>query len=83
MKDLHDRLYTGKLRGFLNEQITYTPHITVGRFSDTATLERAREATQSFSETFECLVTEITAEIINDDQSSEIESTVPLGINAY
>ncbi|MGO0059622.1 2'-5' RNA ligase family protein [Brevibacillus fluminis] len=79
--DLHDRLYTGILRGFLNEQITYTPHITVGRFADTAALEHALAATQHFSETFECLVTEITTEIIKDDQSSVIEFTVPFGIN--
>ncbi|WP_425456303.1 2'-5' RNA ligase family protein [Brevibacillus fluminis] len=83
IKDLHDRLYTGILRGFLNEQIPYTPHITVGRFPYTAALERAFAVTQGFSETFECYVTEITVESIKDDQSSVIEFTVPLGINDF
>lgn len=75
---LHDRLYSGILAPFLKRDITYLPHMTVGRLANRKTFEDAIKATANVVEVFETCATEIVSEIIDHDGASTIEVTVPL-----
>lgn len=74
--ELHDRLYSGLLNGFLNRRYTYIPHLTVGRFKDEAECQFALEDTKSFDSRFDTVVTKIVSEIIGGNGDSTIEFIV-------
>ncbi|MDB5084824.1 MAG: 2-5 ligase, partial [Bacilli bacterium] len=76
--DIHDRLYTGKLKQHLNREYSYIPHVTVGKLSTYKEFLTALEDTKDFNERFEMTVEEIAVEIIGDDQSSRIETVYRL-----
>ena len=50
---LHDKLYTGMLRQYLNRSLTYTPHLTVGRIKNKRTFASALAETEHWNEVFE------------------------------
>jgi 2'-5' RNA ligase len=75
---LHDRLYTGILRKFLNPDIPYRPHLTVGRFSYPGRLEQALRGVGSFVDAFTTIVDRVSLETIEDDGCSRIEGTIRL-----
>lgn len=77
---LHDELYTGILRQYLNRSLTYTPHLTVGRMKDQKTLELALAETKHFHEIFETKVHEIVVEQIDENGKSTIELKMPLDL---
>ena len=76
--ELHDRLYSGLLSGFMNRRYTYTPHLTVGRFNDETELRTALDDTESFEACFDIVVTKVASEIIESNGDSTIEFIVSL-----
>lgn len=76
--ELHDRLYSGLLSGFMNRRYTYTPHLTVGRFNDESELQTALDDTKSFEACFDIVVTKVASEIIESNGNSTIEFIVSL-----
>lgn len=76
--EIHDKLYTGVLKEFLYRKVTYTPHITVGKIEDIERFETALEETEKIEETFETIVKEITVELIDENEDSNIEFIVEL-----
>lgn len=79
---LHDKLYSGLLAPILNRQLTYIPHMTVGRLSDRQTFLDALSATSKVLDVFETSITEIVSEIIDPDGKSTMELKLPLGTQA-
>lgn len=75
---LHDKLYTGLLRQYLYRNLTYTPHLTVGRIKDKQTFESALAETEDWNEIFEATVHDFVVEGIDERESSIIEIKVPL-----
>ncbi len=79
--DLHKRLYTGILKDYypswLNEG-SFSPHITVGSFKNKEDYEIAINNTKNINDTFRTIVTEITVEIIDENENSIIESNISL-----
>lgn len=76
--ELHDRLYSGMLGGFLSRRNHYAPHLTIGRYRDEAGLQAALDATESFEACFDAAVTSVVSEIIGDNGDSTIEFIVSL-----
>lgn len=74
---LHDELYTGTLKQYLNRSLTYIPHLTVGRLTDKKAFEIALAETEQFNEAFETKVHEIAVENIDSYGRSTIEMKVP------
>lgn len=75
---LHDKLYTGMLRQYLNRSLTYTPHLTVGRIKDKQTFESALAETEDWNEMFETTVHEFAVECIDERENSTVEIKVSL-----
>ncbi|MDR4984308.1 2'-5' RNA ligase [Bacillus cereus] len=78
IEELHDILYTGLLSQFLEGDIPYIPHITVGRKE---CAERAVEVVNdipSFHEKLTCVINRISVERIGENGESIIEFEVPL-----
>jgi 2'-5' RNA ligase len=75
---LHDKLYTGVLRQYLYRNLTYTPHLTIGRVKDKQTFEFALAETDDLNEIFETTVHEIVVESIDKCENSITETKVPL-----
>ncbi|MFB5189170.1 2'-5' RNA ligase family protein [Alicyclobacillus fastidiosus] len=78
MIELHDRLYTGILRKYLNRSFTYSPHLTVGHIHDKQLYESALLETAQFNEAFETVVHEIALERIDETGRSTVERKIPL-----
>jgi len=76
--ELHDRLYSGLLSGYMNRRYTYTPHLTVGRFKDETDLQTALNDTESFEAGFDVVVSKVVTEIIGSNGESTIEFIVSL-----
>lgn len=76
--ELHDRLYTGILSGYLNRSLTFTPHLTVGRIQDPHILARALAETEHVDEIFETTIHEVLVETIDERGESTIEISVLL-----
>lgn len=75
---LHDQLYTGMLRNFLNRNLTYIPHLTVGRIVDASVFQLALKETENFVTPFATTVDEIAIESIADNGISTIEAVIRL-----
>ncbi|TYS14520.1 2'-5' RNA ligase family protein [Rossellomorea vietnamensis] len=75
---LHDLLYTGRLREFLFRELTYVPHLTVGRFNDTGDFKAALNETAQFTEEFTTTVNHIVVEKIEESGLSQPEFYVDL-----
>jgi 2'-5' RNA ligase len=80
--ELHKRLYEGILSEYYPNFLktyTYSPHITVGRLTESEELMRVVEEYKDMNDIFEELVEEISVEIIDVDENSIIEMTVKIG----
>lgn len=75
---LHDRLYAGVLGPFLRRELTFTPHLTIGRVREPAAFERAVAEAAELNMVFETLVDAVSVYTIHADGKREIELTVPL-----
>jgi 2'-5' RNA ligase len=78
---LHNRLYTGILKGFYNEFLRkngYIPHLTVGNLKEKNKFTQAVQDTSDFNEVFETVVNRVSVEIIDDNEDSRIEMDIPL-----
>jgi 2'-5' RNA ligase len=76
---IHDCLYSGILKEFLNRRISYTPHLTVGRLVNNQEFDDALEHTEKFNEEFSAVINKITIEIIEEDGRSNPEFCYNLG----
>ena len=79
--DLHQKLYQGLLTEFYPDFLRgnqFQPHMTVGRILDNADLARIIEAYKNFEELFEDEVQNISVEIIDENEDSNIEMTISL-----
>ncbi|EPZ52569.1 2'-5' RNA ligase family protein [Alicyclobacillus acidoterrestris] len=75
---LHDVLYSGPLRQFLNRQFTYVPHMTVGRIPKLSAWHKAIRATEDFHDEFETVISEICIESISATGAPNIEAVIQL-----
>lgn len=75
---LHDRLYSGLLQPYLNRNLTYVPHLTVGRSRDPRAFEAVLEQTADWEEAFETTAREFVVERIDDGETSVEELRVSL-----
>jgi 2'-5' RNA ligase len=75
---LHDELYTGVLKDYLNRRLIFTPHLTVGRTKDKRSFLSALNETYDWNEVFETTVNEVMIERIGENQKSTILLRVPL-----
>jgi 2'-5' RNA ligase len=78
---LHKRLYTGILKDYYPPWLSegnFSPHITVGSFKNKEDYDIAINDTKNINDTFRTIVTEITVEIIDQNENSIIESNISL-----
>jgi 2'-5' RNA ligase len=75
---LHDKLYTGMLKQYLNLSLTFIPHLAVGRIKDKQKFEFALEETEDWNEIFETTVHEVVVENIDERENSTLEIKVTL-----
>lgn len=79
--ELHKRLYTGILESHYPVWLkgkTFLPHMTVGNFEDEEKFEFAIKETRNITDSFKTIVTEISVEIIDENEDSIIELVIPL-----
>lgn len=76
--EIHDRLYSGILKKFLQREFTYFPHMTIGRIEDKSGLEQALKETEDFNDIFETRVEKIYVEVIDESEKSAIEQIISL-----
>lgn len=79
--ELHKRLYTGILQNYYPEWLKgkdFFPHMTVGSFDSQEQFEAAISETRNIDDTFKTIVNEISVEIIDENENSIIETTIPL-----
>ncbi|MEN6637537.1 MAG: 2'-5' RNA ligase family protein [Clostridiaceae bacterium] len=76
--DLHDRLYSGILEGFLFRKVTYCPHMTVGRVEEKTEFEKALDELGCNVERFETTVDTLYVENIDSSEQSTIEFSYEL-----
>ena len=76
--ELHDRLYAGALRPFLRRDVTYVPHLTLGRLPDAEAFLQALEETERLEDVFETTVTEVVIEAIGRNEESVLEDVLLL-----
>lgn len=76
--DLHDRLYSGVLEGFLFRKVTFCPHMTVGRVEEKTEFEKALEKLGDISERFEAQIDQVYVENIDSSDQSTIEFSYEL-----
>jgi 2'-5' RNA ligase len=79
--ELHDRLYTGVLANDLNHQITYVPHMTIGRLANPVEWDEALQEMASVNESFATVICEVWIETIGDGGKSILEWKMPLTSN--
>jgi 2'-5' RNA ligase len=80
--ELHRRIYTGILQGYYPEWLkdkAFLPHMTVGLIDDEEAFKKAILATSQIDDSFRTTVDEIGVEIIDENEDSIMEMTVPLG----
>jgi 2'-5' RNA ligase len=70
---IHDRLYSGVLNKFFYREVSYIPHLTVGRLGDKQSFEHALKETEDFREDFITVINKVTAEIIDEKERSHPE----------
>lgn len=70
--ELHDRLYTGKLKEYLHRGIIYCPHMTVGRVEVPDKFNEAIKELSSFEVTINAEIDKIYVEKIDENDNSII-----------
>jgi 2'-5' RNA ligase len=75
---LHDKLYTGMLKPYLNRALPYIPHLTVGRLTEEHSFQNALVELEEFSETFDTIIEEVVTEVVDSSGRSVIELRTPL-----
>ncbi|PLT28647.1 2'-5' RNA ligase family protein [Peribacillus deserti] len=75
---LHDRLYGGLLKEHLYKHVTFIPHMTVGRLENQEDFKFALIETDRFKRSFTTIVNEITVEIIDGKQKSNLDFKISL-----
>lgn len=75
---LHERLYTGILKEFKSTMFTFQPHLTVGRILDTELFTAACEKCSGVNDEFRTIVSQISVEIIDENDDSDIEMEIEL-----
>lgn len=76
--ELHDRLYSGLLASFLRPELTYRPHLTVGRLPDTASFRAALDEATQVILAFEATVEAVTLYRIEPGLTRPIEHVAQL-----
>ncbi|WP_256762469.1 2'-5' RNA ligase family protein [Cohnella sp. WQ 127256] len=79
--ELHKQLYTEILSDYYPDflkKTNYKPHLTLGRTKDSNELDEAYKNCKSLVESFSERITEVTVEIIDENEKSEIEMTIEL-----
>lgn len=76
---LHDRLYSGILKPYLNRTLMFVPHLTVGRIQNRSEWALAIAETEAIHETFTTTVDEISVERIDELGRSILEFNLPFG----
>lgn len=82
--EIHNKLYTGILERYYPDWLqgkTYLPHMTVGSFDEEEKFKMAIMETRNISDSFETIVDEVSVEIIDENEVSNIELNIPL--NAF
>lgn len=80
---LHEKLYTGILESSYPRWLKsgeFLPHMTVGQLKDDESFEVAINETKNIDDCFKTIVDEISIEIIDENENSIIELTIPLNI---
>lgn len=78
---MHKALYTGVLKEYkkeLNYTNKFIPHLTVGQLETKEAAEKAVEELKDINETFSTVVTEVTVEIIGENNACIIENIIEL-----
>lgn len=78
---MHEKLYTGILKDYYPkwlEEEKFLPHMTVGSFEDDECFEIGINDVKNINEEFKTIVDEISVEIIDENEDSIIEFTIPL-----
>ncbi|MGF2614936.1 2'-5' RNA ligase family protein [Rossellomorea vietnamensis] len=70
---LHDFLYTGLMKEFLFRELTYIPHLTVGRLDNKGDFIAALNETAQFTEEFKTVITHVVVEEIERNGQSRPE----------
>jgi 2'-5' RNA ligase len=73
--DLHDRLYRGPLEKYLSYEFSYTPHVTVGRFTDESAFRAALEVASAAAIDFEATLDAVS---VYDAETRSVETQVEL-----
>ena len=76
--ELHDKLYTGILEEYLCREVSYTPHVTLGKITDLDVYKRSLEETKNFNEVFRTRVNKLNIEIMDSDEGSKLDFSVSL-----
>ena len=76
--ELHDKLYSGILEGFLFRKVTYCPHLTVGRLNQQIEFDKALDELSCCDESFETVIDKIYIENIDIIEHSIIEFSFDL-----
>lgn len=79
--ELHKKLYKGILNEFYPawlKDIDFLPHMTVGCISDLDDFKKAIEETENINDIFETNVENVSVEVIDQNEDSIIELTIPL-----
>ena len=76
--ELHDRLYTGILEKYLMREVSYSPHVTLGKMEDIIVYQKAVEETKNFNEIFRTRVNKLNVKIIDENHDSMMEFSVSL-----
>ncbi|MTI68343.1 MAG: 2'-5' RNA ligase family protein [Firmicutes bacterium] len=75
---IHDKLYTGILKKHLYKKITYFPHLTVGKFEDLNSFQKAFMEVKNMDDVFEAVIEKIYVEIIDENENSNIECSISI-----
>lgn len=79
---LHDKLYQGVLKPFLRPELTYTPHVTLGRVaghrSGADFAQVMDDATRRIRGEWRCMLRELHVVTLHPDGKISIDKSVPL-----
>jgi 2'-5' RNA ligase len=70
---IHDLLYTGILKEYYFREVSFIPHITIGRLQSKKDFRQALLQTRKVDSTFETKINSVCCEVIADDDQSEPE----------
>jgi 2'-5' RNA ligase len=76
--ELHDKLYTGILEEYLCREVSYSPHVTLGKIENLDAYQNALEETKKNSEVFRTRVNSLNVEIVESNGILKHEFSVSL-----